>query len=77
MLPVLVPGLGPIDFECSFAHLFLCFPKFHWRQIETHRQRQILVDMVGKVSESKENAKIRSFNFNNGSTCKVFNVLTN
>ena len=30
--------------------------------------------MVGKVSESKENAKIRSFNFNNGSTCKVFRV---
>ena len=48
-------------FECSFAHWYLCFPKFHWRRIE-FPSRQVLDGMAGKVNESKESAKIRPFN---------------
>ena len=48
-------------FECSVAHWFLCFPKFHWRLIETSLPRQVLDGMVDKVNESKESAKIRPF----------------
>ena len=59
-MPVAVPELP--GFECSFAHWYLCFPKFHWRLIETSLSRQVLDGMVGKVNESKESAKIRSFN---------------
>ena len=66
--PIPVPGLSPIGVECSFAHWFLCFPKFHWRWIETSLSRQVLDGMVGKVSESKESAKIRiKLKF-----CKIF-----
>ena len=54
-------SMRPIGFECSFAHWFLCFPKFHWRWIETSLSRQVLDGMVGKVNESKESAKIRPF----------------
>ena len=57
-----VSGLRRIDFECSFAHWFLCFPKSHWLWIETSPSRQFLDSMVGKVIASKESAKIKPFN---------------
>ena len=49
-------------FECSFAHWFPCFLKFHWQLIETSLPRQVLDGMVGKVNESIESAKIRPSN---------------
>ena len=66
---MLVPELGlrlRLGFECPTAHWFLCFPKFHWRLIETSLPRQVLDGMVDKVNESKESAKIRPF-----SECKM------
>ena len=52
-------GLRQIGFQCSFTRWCLGFPKLHWRRIETSLSRQVLDGMVGKVNESKENAKIR------------------
>ena len=55
-------GLRPIGFDCSFAHWFLGFPKFHWRRVETVHAGQVLDGMVDKMNESKESAKIRPSN---------------
>ena len=56
--PIAISGLRPIGFDCSFAHWFLRFPKFHWCRIENVLSGQVLDGMVDKENESNESAKM-------------------